>query len=104
MVKIIVLQIFVVRRKKVEAALYWLTGKNINGQPNNPLYKNVKIDKQTLADLPEHGILSDVTRVECGENARENEDVDIDTGPENFEDNERVYNSETEMNSFVPRK
>ena len=30
------------------------------------------------------------------------EDVDIDTGPVNFEDNERVYNSETEMNSFVP--
>ena len=69
---------------------------------NNPLYKSVKIDKQTLADLPEHGILSDVTRVECGENAGENEDVDIDTGPVNFEDNERVYNSDTEMNSFVP--
>ena len=61
---------FVARRNKVEA-LYWLTGKNINGQPNKPLYKNVKIDKQTLANLPEHGILSDGTKAECGENAEE---------------------------------
>ena len=62
---------FVARRNKVEA-LYWLTGKNINGQPNKPLYKNVKIDTQTLANLPEHGILSDGTKAECGENAEEN--------------------------------
>lgn len=93
---------FVVRRQKVEEALYWLTGKNINGQPNSPLYKNVKIDNQTLSNLPEHGILSDVTRVECEETADENDDISIDTGPVNVEDDERVYNSETEMNSFVP--
>ena len=93
---------FVVSRKKVEEALYCLTGKNINGQPNNPLYKNVKIDKQTLANLPKHGILSDVTKVERGENADENKHVGIATGPVDVEDDERVYNSETEMNSFVP--
>lgn len=62
----------------------------------------MKIDNQTLANLPEHGILSDVTRVECEENADENDDISIDTGPVNVEDDERVYNSETEMNSFVP--
>ena len=93
---------FVVRRKKVEEALNWLTGEKENGEPNNPLYKNVGIDKQTLANLPEHGILSDVTRVECGDSTVENEDVDIDTGPVNFEDDEKVYNSQIEMGSFVP--
>ena len=90
------------RCKKVEEALYWLTGKNINGQPNNPLYKNVKIDNKTLANLPEYGILSDVTKVECEENADENEDIGIDTEPVNVGDDERVYNSKTKMNSFVP--
>ena len=48
---------FVVRRKKVEEALYWLTGKSANGEPYNPLYKNVKIDRETLANLPENDIL-----------------------------------------------
>lgn len=93
---------FVVRRKKVEVALNWLTGEKENGEPNNPLYENVKIDRQTLANLPEHGVLSDVTRVECGDSTIENEDVGIDTGPVNFEDDEKVYNSQTEMGSFVP--
>lgn len=92
---------FVVRHQKVEA-LNWLTGEKENGQPNNPLYKNVRIDKQTLVNLPEHGILSDVTWVECGDSTVENDDVGIDTGPVNFEDDEKVYNSQSEMGSFVP--
>lgn len=83
-------------------ALNWLTGEKENGQPNNPLYKNVRIDKQTLANLPEHGILSDVTQVECGDSTVESDDVGIDTGPVNFEDDEKVYNSQSEMGSFVP--
>lgn len=41
-------------------------------------------------------------RVERGEKSGENEDVDIDTGPVNLEDDEKVYNAEIEMNSFVP--
>ena len=73
----------------MEDALNWLTGEKENGQPINPLYKNVKIDRQTLANLPEHGVLSDVTRVECGDSRIENEDVGIDTGPVNFEDDEK---------------
>ena len=52
--------------------------------------------------MPEHGILSEVTRVECGDSAVENDDVGIDTGPVNFEDDEKVYNLQTEMGSFVP--
>lgn len=93
---------FVVRSKKVEEALNWLTGEKENGQPNNPLYKNVRIDKKTLANLPGHGILSDVTRVECGDSKVENDDVGIDTGPVNFKYDEKVYNSQTEIGSFVP--
>ena len=46
-------------------------------------------------------VLSDVTRVECGNSPVENENVSIDTGPDNFKD-EKVYNSQTEMGSFVP--
>ena len=93
---------FVVRRKKVEDALCWLTGKNANGEPNNHLYKNVKIDRETLSNLPENDILSDVIRVEGEVKSDDNEDVDIDTRPVHFEDDEKVYNAETEMNSFVP--
>ena len=93
---------FVVRHKKVEDALNWLTGEKENGGHNNPLYKNVKINRQTLANLPEHGVLSDVTRVECRDSTIENENVEIDTGPVNFEDDEEVYNSQTEMGTFVP--
>lgn len=81
----------VVRRKKVAEVLYWLAGEKENGEPNNPLYTNVKIEKQTLANLPENGILSDVARVECETNADENEDLGIDSGPVNFEDDEKVY-------------
>ena len=53
--------------------------------------------------MPEHGILSDVTRVERGDSTDENDEIGIDTGPVNFEDDEKVYNSQTEMDSFVPR-
>ena len=48
---------FAVRRKQVEGGLYWLTGKNANGEPNNPLYKNVKIDRETLANSPDNRFL-----------------------------------------------
>lgn len=66
---------FVVRRKKVEDALYCLTGKSANGETNNPLYKNVKIDRETLSNLPENDILSDVIRVEGEEKSDDNEDT-----------------------------
>ena len=46
----------------------------------------MKIDRETLANLPENDILSDVMRVEGEEKSDENEDVDIDTGPVHFED------------------
>ena len=56
---------FIVRRKKVSDALYWLTGVNKDEEPNNFLYKDVRISKENLTQLPENGVLSNVPKVEC---------------------------------------
>ena len=98
---------FIVRRIKVSDALMWLTGVNETGESNNFLYKDVKISHQSIADLPENGVLIGVTRVECGDqkqNANDDDDseIDIDSGPVDFDENEKVYNSQTEMGSFIP--
>ena len=98
---------FIVRQKKVADALMWLTGVNETGEPNNFLYNDVKISHQNIADLPENGVLIGVTRVECGDqkqNANDDDDseIDIDSGPIDFDENEKVYNSQTEMGSFIP--
>lgn len=101
---------FIVRRKKVSDALTWLTDVNESGEPNNFLYKDVKISHQNIADLPENGVLIGITRIECGDqnqkfNADDDDDdseIDIDSGPVDFDENEKVYNSQTEMGSFIP--
>lgn len=95
---------FVVRRNKISDALNWLTGVNKHGEPNNFLYKDVKISEQNLAELPENGVPLNVPKVECGmENSdQSNSNIDIDSGPVDFDDNEKVYNSESEMGSFIP--
>lgn len=85
----------------------WLTGVNETGEPNNFLYKDVKINHQNIADLPENGVLIGVTRIECGDqnqkfNDKDDCEIDIDSGPVDFDDNEKVYNSQTEMGSFIP--
>jgi len=95
---------FVVMRNKISDALNWLTGVNKHGEPNNFLYKDVKISEQNLAELPENGVPLNVPKVECGmENSdQSNSNIDIDSGPVDFDDNEKVYNSESEMGSFIP--
>lgn len=40
----------------------------------------------------EYGIFFDVIRVECGDSIVENDNVGIDIGFVNFEDDEKVYN------------
>ena len=54
--------------------------------------------------MPESGILKDVTKVESEHEKydTDNDDIDTDMGPVNFEDDEKVYNSQTEMGSFIP--
>lgn len=63
------------------------------------MYKDVKISEQKLAELPENGVLLNVPKVKCGmeNNDQSNSDIDIDSGPVDFDDNEKVYNSESEM-------
>ena len=89
------------RRKKVADALYWLTGVNERGEPNNFLYQNVKIDSHSLQTLPENGMLTGVNTFECIDDDASDE-PGIDTGPDNSESHEKVYNDESEMSSFLP--
>ena len=91
---------FTVRRKKVSDALYWLTGVNKNGEPNNHLYQNITIDKDALQALPENGVLSDITKIQCAED--DTTEIGVDVGPTNVDNNERVYNDESEMSSYLP--
>lgn len=95
---------FVVRRNKISDALNWLTGVNKHGEPNNFLYKDITISDQNLAELPENGVPLNVPKVECGMETsdKSNSNIGIDSGPLDFDDNEKVYNSESEMGSFIP--
>ena len=95
---------FIVRRNKVSDALHWLTGVNKDGEPNNFLYKDVQISEQNLHEIPENGVLLNVSKVECGIEVNEQSDsnVDIGSGPVDFDDNQKVYISESEMGSFIP--
>ena len=94
---------FLVRRQKVADALYWLTGTNENGEANNHLYRNIAIDNERLKALPENNTPSTIPKIDLAENTDSDEDqVNIDVGPVDPDDNERVYNSESEMSSFLP--
>ena len=83
---------FLVRRQKVAVALYWLTGTNENGEPNNYLYQNITIDNERLKALPENNTLSTIPDwFDLVENTDSDEDqVNIDVGPVDSDDNERV--------------
>ena len=78
-----------VRRQKVADALLWL----IN---NNPHYKDVKLNKDSLNCLPNHGVPHDLTSVQ-----REDPDTELDFGHGNATE-DIVYNEQTEINSFLP--
>ena len=82
---------FIVRRNKISNALNWLTGVNKHGEPNNFLYKDVKISEQNLAELPEYGVLLNVPKIECGmeDNNQSDSNVDMDSGPVDFDENEK---------------
>lgn len=88
-------------RKKVDDALYWLTGFHERGKPNNVLYQNVKIDSQSLQTLPENSMLTGVNTLECVDDDTSDE-PGIDTGPDNSENYEKVYHDESDMSSFLP--
>lgn len=66
------------------------------------MYQNIKIDKQILEGLPENGILPGVTMMECTEIEDADNEIGIDTGPGNSDNEEKVYNDESEMSSCLP--
>ena len=74
---------------------------NDNEEPNNHLYQNVKIDKVALQASPEDGVLLEVTKIKC---VKDNTtDIGVDVGPiDPGNNNERVYNDESEMSSYLP--
>ena len=81
-----------VRRQNVANALQWL----IN---NNPHYKDIIVNQDSLNSLPLHGVPQDLLSVET-ENLENIETCEPDLGPQNEED--IVYNESTEMSSFLP--
>ena len=81
-----------VRRQNVADALHWL----IN---NNPYYKDIIINNNSLNSLPLHGVPQDLLSIET-ENLENSEASEPDLGPQNEED--IVYNESTEMSSFLP--
>ena len=92
---------FIVRRQKVAQALYWLTGLNETGEPNNHLYQNVTINHNALESLPENGVLNTVTTVDLNNDHTEGQEVVTDLGPSNLDD-DKVYDENSEMSSFLP--
>lgn len=81
-----------VQRQNVADALQWL----IN---NNPHYKDIIVNQDSLNSLPLHGAPQDLLSVET-ENLENIETCEPDLGPQNEED--LVYNESTEMSSFLP--
>lgn len=81
-----------VRRQNVADVLKWL----IN---NNPHYKDININQDSLNSSPEHGVPHDLLSVET-ENIDETAACEPDLGPQNEDD--IVYNEGTEISSFLP--
>ena len=97
--------------KDVISPSVWLTGKNQNGEPNNFLYSDIQIDMERLAALPDNGFieLSDLQVNSSNEPENDNEEEENellpDFGPVNNEDDdEHVFDKNTEMSSFLPSK
>ena len=66
---------------------------------NNPYYKDIMINNDSLNSLPLHGVPQDLLSIET-ENLENSEASEPDLGPQNEED--IVYNESTEMSSFLP--
>ena len=78
-----------VRRSVVLSALLWLI-------ENNPLYKDVNLDNDAVLALPIGAVPDDLKSVETQSN--NTEDVESDF---NLPDEEKVYDSETEVTSSI---
>lgn len=91
---------FKVRRQKVLDALLWLTGVNEQGEPNNVVYKDVVIDYERVAKLPEEDFLVQNMRTVDYDNNFEDDNLP-DVGPP---DDSKVFDENSEIFSFLPSK
>ena len=92
-----------VRRQKIIDALTWLTSTDKNGRPNNIVYKDVIIDHSRFLQLPEDDFLNLSMTVDFENEMMEDEEILPDRGP-NIDQDELLYDKNTEMGSFVPTK
>ena len=83
-----------VRRQKVHNALSWLVNNNLH-------YKHINISQHALETLPVDGVPSDLMTVESDGDDLSDEITLPDLGPSNDNNDDRVYNQETEMSSFM---
>lgn len=87
-----------VRRNKVEDALQWLS-------LHNPLYKDIKINQDSLNSLPQNGIPSDLQTIQTTSDTLNKEtDHSFSTGNELDHDSDIVFNNSTETRVFFPSK
>ena len=96
-----------VRRQKVINFLRWLTGKNEKGEPNNALYQDVTIDVNRFVSLPEDDYLimplnanfkNYDEKMSEDEDGNDNDDEILrDIGHNSEENEDKVYDSNTEM-------
>jgi len=85
-----------VRKEKVQNALLWLI-------ENNPHYPGININFEALNSLPENGVPTDLLTVDTDAEVFSGENAELDSGPCTFNpDEDVVYNSSSEMSSFLP--
>ena len=87
-----------VRKEKVQNALQWLI-------ENNPHYAGVDMNLESLNSLPENGVPADILTVDTDAVvlSDENAKPDSSSGPCSLNpDEDVVYNSSSEMSSFLP--
>ena len=65
---------------------YWLVS-------HNPVYRDVQIDYECLAQLPLEGIPADLSKVRC-EKGSGSEELDPDRGPLDIDDKQRRHRAE----------
>ena len=85
----------IIRRSKVQQALNWLI-------QNNPHYKNVTLDLDSLQSLPVNGVPDDLQTVETKEMEFQNIETNANTSDDSDED--QLINNETKTSSFLPHK
>ena len=84
-----------VRREKVEKALRWLIH-------NNPVYKDIEINDDALQKLPDYGTPDGLNNIDQIDDNDDNANQIEYSSSQTDNENEDVYNKDTQMSSFLP--